>query len=243
MKQVLFTASQHDSIKFKMTKRKPEPKLLPAHVPVEMPDLPPTFTLTTEAQFKAIGDPLRNRILGIIQQQPATAKQIADRLKATPGAIGHHLKVLEQAGLAMVVARRVTRGIIAKYYTRTARLFSYAPPVSARTPVHPALDIVGTMRDELAQAVADGVPDLAASFCMAGFPRVRLSKSKIEKYAQRIEAIKDDLLKEKPDPNGMVMGFGFAFFTQPNYVQSLNTLSTLVKAPSPMPAKRTRKKK
>ncbi|NJM40938.1 MAG: helix-turn-helix domain-containing protein [Anaerolineae bacterium] len=224
-----------------MTKRKPEPKLLPADVPVEMPDLPHAFTITTEAQFKAIGDPVRNRILGIIQQHPATAKQIADRLNATPGAIGHHLKVLEQAGLAMIVARRVTRGIIAKYYTRTARLFNYAAPEGVRAALHPMLDIVNTTRDELAQALADGVPGLEEGFYMAGFPRVRLSKSKIEKYAQRIEAIKDNLLKEKPDSNGVVMGFGFAFFTQPNYVQSLGTSSA--EAQSPKPAKRTRKQK
>jgi DNA-binding transcriptional ArsR family regulator len=206
-----------------MTKRKPEPKLLPAHVPVTMPDLPPTLTLSTEAQFKAIGDPVRNRILGIIQQQPATAKQIADRLKATPGAIGHHLKVLEQAGLAMVVARRVTRGIIAKYYTRTARLFKFDIPNEKRAGIHPALDIVNTARDELAQAIAEGQEQTDDWFCMTGFPRVRLSEAKIEKYAKRIEDIMDDLLKEKPDPNGIVVGFGFGFFTQPNYVQAGNS--------------------
>ncbi len=224
-----------------MTKRKREPELLPANVPVEMPNLPQTLMITTEAQFKAMGDPVRNRILGIIQQQPATAKQIADRLKATPGAIGHHMKVLEQAGLARVVARRVTRGIIAKYYTRTARLFNYKMPNEVRGPMHPAIDIVTTVRDELALAVDEGMDDAEDSFCQVGFPRVRLSKAQIEKYAGRIEAIMGDLLKEKPDPNGSVMGFGFVFFTQPGYVQSLKPSPT--EAPSTKPAKRTRKKK
>ena len=68
--------------------------LLPDDIPVTMPELPVRFVINTMQQFKAISDPVRSRILGIIQNQPATAKQIADRLGATPGAIGHHLHVL-----------------------------------------------------------------------------------------------------------------------------------------------------
>src|SRR5256885_12587045 len=100
-------------------------EILPEDVPVSMPELPPRLVINTVQQFKAISDPIRSRILGIIQNQPATAKQIADRLGASPGAIGHHLHVLEAAGLAKVVARRLVRGIVANYYTRTAKIFKY----------------------------------------------------------------------------------------------------------------------
>ena len=57
-------------------------------VPVTMPELPQSVSITSLQQFKAISDRTRSRILGIIQNQPATAKQIADRLGASPGAIG-----------------------------------------------------------------------------------------------------------------------------------------------------------
>lgn len=57
------------------------------------------------------------------------AKQLAARLGASPGTVGHHLHVLEDAGLAQIVARRVVRGIVAKYYTRTARIFDFDLPV------------------------------------------------------------------------------------------------------------------
>src|SRR5436853_3272120 len=102
--------------------------VLPGNVPVTMPELPSRIPINTVQQFKAISDPIRSRILGIIQNQPATAKQIADRLGASPGAIGHHLHVLEAAGLAQIVARRITRGIVANYYTRTARIFVFQLP-------------------------------------------------------------------------------------------------------------------
>src|SRR5260370_42438041 len=102
--------------------------VMPRDVPVTMPELPVQLVINTVQQFKAISDPIRSRILGIIQNQPATAKQIADRLGASPGAIGHHLHVLEAAGLAKVIARRLVRGIVANYYTRTARIFTYDFP-------------------------------------------------------------------------------------------------------------------
>src|SRR6266508_1328897 len=102
--------------------------VLPEGVPVAMPDLPLRRVISTEQQLKAIGDRTRSRILGIIQNQPATAKQIAGRLGATPGAIGHHLHILEAAGLAQIVARRITRGIVANYYTRPAPILPYVPP-------------------------------------------------------------------------------------------------------------------
>ncbi|HXZ06172.1 MAG TPA: winged helix-turn-helix domain-containing protein, partial [Ktedonobacteraceae bacterium] len=79
--------------------------VLPENIPVAMPDLPVYVVISTVQQLKAISDPVRSRILGIIQNQPATAKQIADSLQASPGAIGHHMHVLEAAGLAHVVAR------------------------------------------------------------------------------------------------------------------------------------------
>src|SRR6266852_9577188 len=106
--------------------------VLPDDVPVIMPELPTRVMITTFEQFKAVSEPVRSRILGIIQNQPATARQIAQRLHATPGAIGHHLHVLEEAGLVKVVARRITRGIVASYYTRSARIFHYDLPPEVR---------------------------------------------------------------------------------------------------------------
>src|SRR4249919_3689072 len=126
--------------------------VLPGDVPVTMPELPVQLVINTVQQFKAISDPMRSRILGIIQNQPATAKQIADRLGASPGAIGHHLHVLEAAGLAHVVTRRLVRGIVANYYTRTARIFKYDLPreVTGATSIN--LDIMARAYEELAEA-------------------------------------------------------------------------------------------
>src|SRR5712691_13510719 len=123
--------------------------VLSGDVPVTMPELPVRLVINTVQQFKAINDPIRSRILGIIQNQPATAKQIADRLGATPGAIGHHLHVLEEAGLAQIVARRLVRGIVANYYTRTARIFKYNLPEEVTGNVDASLEIMAKAHDEM----------------------------------------------------------------------------------------------
>lgn len=186
-------------------------------VPVGMPVLPMQLSIHTEQQFKAISDSLRTRILGIVQHQPATARQIAERLGATPGAIGHHLKVLEEAGLVQVVARRLIRGIVASYYTRTARLFAYDLPPEVTGGRSVGLDFFNNARDEYLAIMND---DDCGPSSMA-FPHARLSQGRAKYYAERLEVFLNDLLAEPSDPDGDVYGIFFAMYRSPSYVQQV----------------------
>jgi DNA-binding transcriptional ArsR family regulator len=190
--------------------------VLPGNVPVTMPELPVHIVINTAQQFKAISDPLRSRILGIIQNQPATAKQIADSLKASPGAIGHHLHVLEAAGLAQVVARRLIRGIVANYYTRTARIFTYDLPreVIGNTSIN--LEIIAKAYEELAEAETTKKEDVNQT---AGFPHVRLSPERAKYFSERLRSLVDEVLSEASDPNGKVYGILVSMFMAPDYIQ------------------------
>ena len=196
---------------------------LPEDVPVTMPELPARVSITTFEQFKAISEPVRSRILGIIQNQPATAKQIADRLGATPGAIGHHLRVLEDAGLAQIMARRLVRGIVANYYTRTARIFMFELPEDVKGGISASLDILDTARDELAEALTTVKEDPVRC---ESFPHMRLSPERARHYSERLEALIDDLLHERPDPDGKVYGILTGMFMSPPYMQGPDTSPT-----------------
>ncbi len=196
-------------------------------VPAPMPQLPLTLDITTEQQLKAIGDPVRSRILGIIQNQPATAKQIADRLGYSPGTIGHHLQVLEEAGLAKVVARRLVRGITAKYYTRTARIFNFKLSKDIRGVTTVNFDMMTHVRDELAEADA-ARPEMTEAEeqeqpCTSAFPHARISEERARDYYRRLRALADEFIAEPVDPNGQVYGFGYAFFLAPPYLQAPDT--------------------
>src|SRR5712691_770504 len=197
--------------------------ILSGDVPVVMPELPVRVLITAMQQFKALSDPTRSRILGIIQNQPATAKQIADRLGASPGAIGHHLHVLEAAGLAKVVARRLTRGIVANYYTRTARIFDYDLPPEVTGNESMGLEIMTSARDELAEAIASIEDD---PYRTDGFPHIRLSPERAKVFFDRLHALVDDILHETPDPEGKVYGILVSMFMAPAYMQSSSTSTT-----------------
>ncbi len=196
--------------------------VLSGDVPVTMPDLPAQLIVNTGQQFKAISDPIRSRILGIIQNQPATAKQIADLLGASPGAIGHHLHVLEAAGLAQVVARRLVRGIVANYYTRTARIFKYDLPreVTGETSIN--LEIMAKAYEELAESEANKETD---EFQTSGFPHIRLSPERARYFSEHLRALVDDILHETPDPNGKVFGILVSMFMAPAYMQGVGSSS------------------
>ena len=78
------------------------------------------------AQLRAMADPFR------VAADPAAARPGAldagDRRgarRSRKGTVGHHLKVLEAAGLIRVVRTRKVRALTEKFYGRTARLFLY----------------------------------------------------------------------------------------------------------------------
>ncbi len=191
--------------------------ILPDDVPVEMPELPPRLAITTTEQFKAFGDPTRSRILGIIQNQPATAKQIADRLGQPPGTIGHHLQVLEEAGLARVVARRLVRGIVAKYFTRTARIFVFDLPPEIKGHTSSSLEILTTARNELADVAR--AESTGSDQFEVGLLHARLSAERAQIFNERLKALMEDFLREPADPDGAIYSLASALFMAPAYLQ------------------------
>lgn len=82
-------------------------------------------TLSTAEEVKAVSDPYRLRILQIFKsmQRPATVKQIADKMSEVPAKVHYHVKMLEKAGLLVLVHTKEINGIIAKFYEPTAESF------------------------------------------------------------------------------------------------------------------------
>src|SRR3954454_15287596 len=49
--------------------------------------------------FKALSDPARLRILGLLAERPRAGHELAERLSLTPPTISHHMRRLVGAGL------------------------------------------------------------------------------------------------------------------------------------------------
>ena len=59
--------------------------------------------------FKALADPARLRILGLLAERPLAGHELADRLDLTPPTISHHMRRLVAARLVDVVADAQSR--------------------------------------------------------------------------------------------------------------------------------------
>lgn len=91
--------------------------------PVPDYDLADTVELTTAEQVRAISDPLRTTILGLLHERAATVTELAAAVKRPKSTVAHHVNVLADAGLLRVVRTRRVRAIEERYYGRAARMF------------------------------------------------------------------------------------------------------------------------
>lgn len=88
-------------------------------------ELDDTLDLTEPAQYRALFEPTREEIITLLLERAATTAELAVALEKPKGTVGHHLKVLEDAGLVHIVRTKRVRAIEAKYYGRTALTFVF----------------------------------------------------------------------------------------------------------------------
>ncbi|QNE22156.1 winged helix-turn-helix transcriptional regulator [Kribbella qitaiheensis] len=81
--------------------------------------------ISSAAQFKALGHPLRHRLLFALGQEAATISQLAASLAVGKGNVAHHLGVLRDAGLVQLAETRQVRGGTEQYYRRAAKMFDF----------------------------------------------------------------------------------------------------------------------
>ncbi|MEU0093214.1 winged helix-turn-helix domain-containing protein [Kribbella sp. NPDC006257] len=86
-------------------------------------ELEETIELTTADQVRAISDPLRTTILGLLHERAATVTELAAAVKRPKSTVAHHVNVLATAGLLKVVRTKRVRAIDERYYGRAARMF------------------------------------------------------------------------------------------------------------------------
>lgn len=85
--------------------------------------------------LRALANELRANIVVLLRERAHSITELAGELDVPKGTVGHHVKVLEDAGLVRVVRTRRVRAVTEKFYGRTARLFlmkDEQPPAVAR---------------------------------------------------------------------------------------------------------------
>jgi DNA-binding transcriptional ArsR family regulator len=79
--------------------------------------------------FKALGHPLRRRILEALNEQESSPSQLAERLGEPLGNVSYHVKILEQSGAAELIKTEPVRGAIEHFYRPTARAAVSSAPL------------------------------------------------------------------------------------------------------------------
>jgi DNA-binding transcriptional ArsR family regulator len=88
-------------------------------------EAPDTMLVARPDQLKAMADGLRTQIIHLLRDRARSTQELSAELGIPKGTVGHHLKVLERAGLIHVVRTRQVRAVTEKFYGRTARLFLF----------------------------------------------------------------------------------------------------------------------
>ena len=154
-------------------------------VPLHDYEADDTLVVSDPAQLRALGDEVRGRIIGLLRERAASATELAELLGIPKGTVGHHLKVLEKAGLIHVVRTRQVRAVTEKYYGRVARLFIIKSDDERHAElVHGVgANVLRTVAAELAAS-----PEVA----MHGLLRVRLREADARRFNRRLDKLIDD---------------------------------------------------
>ena len=137
-------------------------------------------------QLKALGDDLRSKIVILLRDRASSTTELATKLGLPKGTVGHHVKVLEKAGLVRVVRTRQVRALTEKFYGRTARLFLFKSSDSD------AEDVWNVAAASLRRAAEEMLPIGSDSQTTFGVVRARLSEADARRLVRRLEKVVDD---------------------------------------------------
>jgi len=140
------------------------------------------MVVSDPAQLRALADPFRTQLVQLLRDRARSTQELAAGLGMPKGTVGHHLKVLESAGLIRVVRTRKVRAMTEKFYGRTARLFLYQTedPADGR-----AISAV-TLRQ------AANEVELAPVVTGFGLVRARLTQKDLDRFERRTKKLMDD---------------------------------------------------
>jgi DNA-binding transcriptional ArsR family regulator len=149
----------------------------------------------TPQEMRALGHPLRWRILRLTLDTPLTNKQIAERLGRDPGTVLHHVRELTRTGfLAPDEVRAGKRGALERPYRATGKSWRLRLVPNAGATV----SIIDAAREEVLEAG----PDSVLATLRLG---VRLTPDDLSDLRASLSALGDQFAK-RDDPGGDPIG-------------------------------------
>lgn len=168
-------------------------------------DLADRLALTTPAQVRAISNPLRTTILGLLHEREATVTELAAAVNRPKSTVAHHVNVLADAGLLRVVRTRRVRAVEERFYGRSARLFHVAVEQAAGEEALP-LDF-----NDFEVAARESAAAFQSRRLWGFIRHARISEQRADDFWERIAALVREF-DELPRSGTTVYGFAVGIY-------------------------------
>ncbi|GAA5197395.1 winged helix-turn-helix domain-containing protein [Microbacterium jejuense] len=167
--------------------------------------------LTTAEQVRALGNPLRNTILGLLHERAASVTELSAAIGRPKSTVAHHVKVLAETGLVRVVRTRRIRAVDEAFYGRTARMFTVAldGPESSADPR--PYDF-----NDFEVAASESGPAFAAGELWGFIRHARIDDDQKQEFWQRMKALVDEF-DTLPRRGDVVHGFAVGIYPIPDH--------------------------
>lgn len=165
-------------------------------------ELADELRVDSQEQHRALGNLARHRILGLLLDRAMTGAQLAEALGVLKGSVSFHLRTLERAGLVREVRTRKVRGVVERYYGRTARRFELDAP-DAPSSAAPMM-----MRTVAAELERVGVPGTPTDMTVT--TRARLTPERAAEFRERLGALVEEFRAASGE--GPAYTLGLAYF-------------------------------
>ena len=141
----------------------------------------------------------------LLRERAASITELAQALDSPKGTVGHHVKVLERAGLIRVVRTRKVRALTEKYYGRVARLFVLRSDESLPE------DLTGVLGAMLLRQAADEVIAARPEKDQSALLHIRLQEKDVQRFQRRLTRLVADF-QQAEDPEGDMHALTLALF-------------------------------
>ncbi len=158
-------------------------------------ELDETLAFQSSEQFRALFEETRLRIVDLLLERAATVTELAAVLDKPKGTVGHHVGVLEHAGLIRVVRTKKVRAIEAKYYGRTARTYLLTPQVDVDLHVSPDYFLTSAAA-EFAKA-SHGDEELIHNTMISTLRYARIPADRAREWALRLGELAQEFVSEE----------------------------------------------